>query len=641
MNIDAKKFFFSFFFFIATLAGLGYYYFSHEQNLINQKFNADLERVAQAAQAIIGHQYHDQIMSLPPSEIEDANIIKTLTTLANAEGVMHIHSLILDPQGNLRFASSSTHDKVTHFYDKYPRNKEVFKAFLSKNAVYGKQLTSDQKEAVRSIFVPHMTPSGHRYVIGVEMEVHSINKLSNAAAFSSFASSLIVFLGIFPFFLLYRNMLQHNNEILKERVELATNELREINEQLDEKVKEKTYALTETLYYDRLTTLPNRLKLQEDLTLYYNHTVALFNIDDFKEINDFFGIDTGDDILKDVANWLQEMELNPYRIGGDEFAIIFPNELSQEEIQAKMVGLLTAFVEENFMIGDEILHMHATMGVAIMSNKPLIHADVALHKARDMKQSCSVYDSSEGIEKQYKNNIAMSAQIRQALIEHRVICQYQPIVDCKSGDIHKYETLVRIQLDDGTLIPPNDILPIAKKTKLYSTITQEVIYQACHTFMNRTETFSVNLSITDILDPHTLTTIERILKQTKTQNRIIFEILESEGIENYNEVEAFITRVKEFGAKIAIDDFGSGYSNFENILKLNVDFLKIDGSLIKNIDQDSRHRIIVESIVNFTHRIGIKTIAEFVASEKILAIVTELGVTYAQGYYTGKPQFLD
>jgi EAL domain-containing protein (putative c-di-GMP-specific phosphodiesterase class I) len=251
-----------------------------------------------------------------------------------------------------------------------------------------------------------------------------------------------------------------------------------------------------------------------------------------------------------------------------------------------------------------------------------------------------LYDSAEGIEDQYKTNIAMSAQIRQALIEHRIVCQYQPIVNCKTGVTDKYETLVRIQRDDGTLIPPNDFLPIAKKTKLYSSITQEVIYQACHTFSNRTEHFSINLSNSDILDPHTLTTIERILKQTNTANRIVFEILESEGIENFDEVALFITRMKELGASIAIDDFGSGYSNFENILKLNVDFLKIDGSLIKTIDQNPRHRIVVESIVDFAHRIGIETIAEFVATEDILSIVTELGITYSQGYHTGKPMSL-
>lgn len=334
------------------------------------------------------------------------------------------------------------------------------------------------------------------------------------------------------------------------------------------------------------------------------------------------------------------MNLQPYRIGGDEFATILSHEFSQEQLQMQLDHIIIQFGEKNFVVGDEILHLRASIGVAMMSEKPLIHADVALTKARNLKKPYSLYDPSEGIEEKYKMNIAMSTRIRQALIEHRIVCQYQPIINCKTGVIEKYETLVRIQCDDGTLIPPDDFLPIARKTKLYANITQEVIYQACHVFKNRTEHFSINLSITDILDAHTISTIERILEQTGTAKRVVFELLESEGIENFDEVASFITRMKSLGASIAIDDFGSGYSNFENILKLNIDFLKIDGSLIRTIDQDPRHRIVVESIVDFAHRIGIETIAEFVATKELLAMITELGITYSQGYHTGKPNFL-
>ncbi|MDO9303924.1 MAG: EAL domain-containing protein [Sulfuricurvum sp.] len=429
-------------------------------------------------------------------------------------------------------------------------------------------------------------------------------------------------------------------ESMQQRVWDYAQKFQTINQDLEIKVKNKTHELIQSLYRDTLTSLPNRLKLQEDLLLSPTNTVAIFNIDDFKEVNDFFGIDAGDDLLGQIAYWLSETKLQPYRIGGDEFAFILPREFSHEQIDHTIISLLSNFEERNFIIGEESFHLRGTAGVAIMSKKPIIHADIALNKARSIKKSYSLYDSTEGIEDQYKSNIAMSAQIRQALIEHRIVCQYQPIVNCKTGVTDKYETLVRIQRDDGTLIPPNDFLPIAKKTKLYSSITQEVIYQACHTFSNRTEHFSINLSNSDILDPHTLTTIERILKQTNTANRIVFEILESEGIENFDEVALFITRMKELGASIAIDDFGSGYSNFENILKLNVDFLKIDGSLIKTIDQNPRHRIVVESIVDFAHRIGIETIAEFVATEDIHSIVRELGITYSQGYHTGKPMSL-
>lgn len=433
----------------------------------------------------------------------------------------------------------------------------------------------------------------------------------------------------------------HAFETIQDRVFDYSNEIETINQNLEKKITEKTHLATQHLYFDNLTTLPNRLKLQEDLSLNTINTVAILNIDDFKEINDFFGIDAGDWLLKQIAYWLGEMKLSPYRLGGDEFAFRLKPGNTSTQFRHDIEILLSLLSEKLFLISDETIHIRATVGIAIDSDKPLIHADVALNKARNNKLPYSVYDQSEGIEQQYQANIAMSAQIRQALVEHRIVCQYQPIVSCTSGKIEKYETLVRIQNEDGTLIGPYDFLPIAQKTKLYHHITQEVVYQACNLFASRDEQFSINLSSSDILDVRTIATIENILRQTGTADRIIFEILESEGIENFDEVASFITRMKTLGAKIAIDDFGTGYSNFENILKLNVDILKIDGSLIKSIDQNPRHRIVVEAIVDFAHRIGIDTVAEYVATDEILKNVTELGITYAQGFYTGKPQFLN
>lgn len=429
-------------------------------------------------------------------------------------------------------------------------------------------------------------------------------------------------------------------EVLQERVLEYSNEIQSINQNLELKVAEQTKAVTHTLYYDNLTGLPNRLKCQSDLQHAPYNTAAIINIDDFKEINDFFGIDVGDHLLVQFAFWLEEMKISPYRIGGDEFAFIKSANHSNETFIHDLEKLLSFLSEKSFLINDESVHIRATIGIALNSDTPLIHADVALNKAREKRIHSWIYDSSEGIEKQYENNIAMSSKIRQALIEHRIVCQYQPIVSALTGEIVKYETLVRIQNEDGTLIGPYEFLPIARKTKLYHHITQEVVYQACRCFAKRDEEFTINLSSSDILDVRTVMTIENILRQTGTAHRLIFEILESEGIENFEEVASFITKMKALGVRFAIDDFGTGYSNYENILKLNVDFLKIDGSLIRSIDSNPRHRIVVEAIVDFARRIRVDTVAEFVASEEILTIIKTLGITYAQGFHTGKPEFL-
>ena len=164
-----------------------------------------------------------------------------------------------------------------------------------------------------------------------------------------------------------------------------------------------------------------------------------------------------------------------------------------------------------------------------------------------------------------------------------------------------------------------------------------MIQQACRLFAQRQEPFSVNLSIEDINDNEVVQKIIHTITTTNTAHQITFEILESEGIENYNSVANFIAQAQSLGARIAIDDFGTGYSNFEHILKLNIDFIKIDGSLITGIANHLRHRIIVETISNFAQKIGAKTIAEFVSTEETYTTLKSIGIDYAQGYYLGKP----
>lgn len=156
-------------------------------------------------------------------------------------------------------------------------------------------------------------------------------------------------------------------------------------------------------------------------------------------------------------------------------------------------------------------------------------------------------------------------------------------------------------------------------------------------FENTELNFSVNLSILDMLHKETVDFILDRVMSYPNPKKITFEILESEGIENYDKVYKFVKEVKAFGCRIAIDDFGSGYSNFEHILNLHVDLIKIDASLIRTIDRNDNARIIVETIVSFANALGIETCAEFVHSQEVYAALQEIGVTYVQGYYIGEP----
>lgn len=212
MQLDAKKFFFAFFFFIATLITLGYYHFNHEQTLINQNINTTLEQAVKSASVLIGDRYQERVLTTPPSAVDDADTINALTSLAHTQGVEYLYSLVLDNSGKLHFTSTSARNhgvtssqNLIHFFDVYPTNPEIIKALKNNKIVWDTKDNSDQTGKFRSLYIPYTTPSGLHYVIGADIEVGSIKKLSNAAAFKSIASSFVIFLGALPFLIIYRN----------------------------------------------------------------------------------------------------------------------------------------------------------------------------------------------------------------------------------------------------------------------------------------------------------------------------------------------------------------------------------------------------------------------------------------------------
>ncbi len=391
--------------------------------------------------------------------------------------------------------------------------------------------------------------------------------------------------------------------------------------------------------YDHLTQLPNRQKLLQNMLETPPKACAIFNIDSFREINDFFGTTAADNILAQLSNHLMEMEFPVYRIGGDEFAMLFYDSLTHEQLKERIETILAHIQSAVFVIEKEVINLRMSVGAALGNEKLLTRADIALHQSKEKKLSISIYEERENIEENYKRNIAMAAAIHQALKENRIICHYQPIVGF-NDEVQKYEALVRMIDNDGNIVAPIYFLPIAKKTKLYSQITRCVVAQACNKFQHSESEFSINLSIDDINDPYTVQEIIKTMIDTNTSNQIVFEILETEGIENYTSVTRFIKQVKALGAKIAIDDFGTGYSNFEHILRLDIDYIKIDGSLVRGVAGDERFRIIIETINEFAKRMNVKTIAEYVCDESVYNAIKAIGIDYSQGYFTGKPSSL-
>ena len=432
------------------------------------------------------------------------------------------------------------------------------------------------------------------------------------------------------------------NDMQKKILEYSTKQ-QNINQVLEKTVKEKTLELRQQLYIDTLTGLPNRLSLLNDLSAVKDGALLIINIDDFKEINDFYGHVAGDNILKKFANRLKGMfndadHIELKRLSGDEFALFFMHKPSLEEFMYIANNLVYHVEKMVFFHENNELAIRVTVGGVFQLDGALEKADIALKSAKKQHKSFLLYDESSNIEEQYKENMEWVKKLKKAIETNNIIPYFQPIFDNQSDKIASYECLIRLIDSDQKVLSPGQFLTIAKKSRLYSKLTKLMVKKSCQYFENIECDFSINMSVEDMLDPEIVEYIKYQLEKYNVSKKIIFEILESEGIENYTEVSAFIKEMKALGCRIAIDDFGSGYSNFEHLLQLNVDYIKIDGTLIKNLDTDREAQIVVETIVDFAKRLGILTVAEFVHNTAINEKVKELFIDRSQGFYLAEPQ---
>ncbi len=418
---------------------------------------------------------------------------------------------------------------------------------------------------------------------------------------------------------------------------------KQLNSILKFRVEEKTLELKNSLITNTLTSLPNRLKLIEDIKLHkgsHDIHLAIINIDSFKDINDLYGFTIGDKVLVQVAKFIQSIckQNILYKLPSDEYAILQRNDMKQKDFIKLIDNILSKIQESQFKVQDH--HIYITLSCGIYSGKSslLTKASSALDIAKNDKRNIVVYDNIFDSKEMISKNMEGISILKNAIAKDKITPYFQPIYNTHTKKIEKYECLARIIKDNKEVLTPYHFLDISIKAKLYHEITTSMIKKSFEFFKYKKYEFSINLSISDIEDSRILKFIIDSIENFEEPNRIVFEILESDKIGNYEELKKFIALVKQYGCKIAIDDFGSGYSNFSHILALNVDYLKIDASLVKFITTDDNSRIITKTIINFASSLGLKTIAEFVEDKDALDMLEKMGVDFIQGYYIGKPK---
>jgi len=438
------------------------------------------------------------------------------------------------------------------------------------------------------------------------------------------------------------SLASHNNEEKLEDI---------IIQELSLKYKEKDKTanafrkqLFSRYFTDHLTNLPNVYQLRKDLQNNEEYGLVLIKIDNFSIINTFYGFVVGDFVIEEIAKYLKNKIDNQtvYKLSGAEFAFSLKEKKSFYELKEYIENIYEDIKSFFVAYQDNKIFIDFTMASTSSSDHAHIFSKVAmaLQYAKNIGAPLWIYEDKMDFENDYERNLELSGVVRYAAENDNIIPYFQAIVDNQTSKIIKYECLARLVDKKGNILSPVVFIPVAKKIKVYNQITKSIVNKSFEAFEGNDLEFSINLSIEDIMSSEIFHFIIDKLRNSSAASRVTFELLESEAIEDFDKVNKFVTEVKRYGAKIAIDDFGSGYSNFSYLIKIKANYVKIDGSLIEHIDIDKASLLVVETIVEFAKKLGMKTIAEYVHSSVIMNIVKELGIDYSQGFYIDEPTIL-
>jgi len=426
-----------------------------------------------------------------------------------------------------------------------------------------------------------------------------------------------------------------------------------------------TYQAT----HDGLTGLINRteFEVQLDYTLDMarksgeRHVLAHLDIDQLKLVNDTCCHEAGDELIKEVTEilteCLRESDLLA-RLGGDEFGVLMKN-CSLEDAARIVEKMLVAIHRLRFSSCERSFDTSASIGIARIDSgcesatHVMSEADLACQASKELGGNrFHIYQSSDHNLVQRHNEMRWVSRVTEAIESDNLVLYYQDIVPIGfggSGRLH-FEVLVRMRDEDGGIIMPNMFLPAAERYNIITGLDQWVVSHSLswyaghcnHDGAAASNTMAINLSGSSITDTDFLGYIKDELGRTGVAPEVIcFEITETAAVANLDAAARFIRELRQMGCRFALDDFGSGLSSFAYLKNLPVDYLKIDGSFVKDMESDAVDRAMVNSIHQLGSVIGMKTIAEFVENEAILKMLAEIGVDYAQGYGISKPKPLD
>ncbi|HEY2211653.1 MAG TPA: bifunctional diguanylate cyclase/phosphodiesterase [Bradyrhizobium sp.] len=372
----------------------------------------------------------------------------------------------------------------------------------------------------------------------------------------------------------------------------------------------------------------------------------LIGIDHLARINDAFGFDVADAVISEVATRIRTRLRGGDVLGrfsGNKFGLILKN-CTVDDMNVAAERFLAGIRDHVVPTKSGPVSVTASIG-AVSVPRYARSAEEAINRAQetlDMAKrrragSFSLWRPNVERDAQRRVNIRVTDEIVTALNEHRIVIAFEPVVEARSRGAAFYECLVRMEQDDGQVLLAPDIVRVAEKLGLIRLVDHRVLEFVVAELANSPNVqLSLNISPDTTMDPDWWASIESLMRaHPGAAERLIVEITETVAIQDIDDVRGFVTRLKDFGSRIAIDDFGAGYTSFRNLRKLGVDIVKIDGAFVQNIARSADDRAFVQTLIDLARRLEIKTVAEWVQDEESAAMLRDWGCDYIQGRLIG------
>jgi len=415
---------------------------------------------------------------------------------------------------------------------------------------------------------------------------------------------------------------------------------------------------------DSLTGLDNRRQLEKkisellnkenDLNSQLNAAVVLIDLDKFQLLNTAHGFEAGDEFLKRIAILLRNTIDNPHclsRLSSDEFVVVL-NNVSDETLANICEEIKLAMRNFEFAWKNEIMTSSVCLGIVKLDNNfasindVLAAADHASRLAKSKGNNITQFYQTDDPEiKKHAEDILRYSDLKKAISEERFVLYRQAIHSIESGDtkVKKFELLLRMLDEAQNIVSPYFFLPVAEKYGLMAKIDRWVIH---HTFSylsalgdKDTAHYNINISSRTLSEKYSIQFVEQLFEEYPiSPQRINFEITETSAISYLDNALAFMHAMKSRGCTFSLDDFGTGLASFDYLKKLPIDYLKIDGVFVKDIQANANDFAFLQAIQKISHQMGIKTVAEFVENDIIFNMLKDIGIDYAQGYAIHKPE---